>query len=103
VEYDIIIVCAGFGGGTLAADLFDRNKISKKILVIESGNLVFASHCLNAARPTGVGDSAKQTEDIFKSFRDVYKTSASPHWDGGPLHALGGRGQRLGTFHPATA
>jgi hypothetical protein len=103
VEYDII-VCAGFGGGTLAAHLFDRNKIlKKKILIIESGNFIFASHCLNTAGPTVVGDSAQQTEASFKLFRDVYKTSASPHWDGGPLHALGGRGQRLGTLHPATA
>ena len=92
--YDIIIVGAGFGGGTLAADLFVRNKRSgdsKKILVIESGNLLFHSHCSNAARPTAVGNADKQSIAFFKDFRGKYKNYESPQWEGGPLYALGGR------------
>jgi choline dehydrogenase-like flavoprotein len=92
--YDIIIVGGGFGGGTLAADLFVNNKQlgdkAKKILVIESGNLVFHSHCLNAARPTVKGNSDMQNDAFFKEFRGEYKKDGSPDWGGGPLHTLGG-------------
>jgi len=103
-EYDIVVVGAGFGGGTLAADLFARNKRlgkrAKKILVVESGNLVFHSHCLNAARPTVVGNADKQNDEFFESFRDTYKTDRSPDWGGGPLYTLGGRSTVWGLAIP---
>lgn len=106
-DYDIIIVGAGFGGGTLAADLFVRNKRlgnnAKKILVIERGDLVFHSHCLNAARPTEVPvwNSEKQSAEFFKTFRCEYEyKDDSPDWEGGPLYALGGRSTVWTLFIP---
>jgi len=101
--YDVIIVGAGFGGGVLAADLFDKNKeLKKKILVIERGNLAFTTHCLNTARSGGTGDSGQQNDNFFQGFRSEYEMNpdSSPHWIGGPMYTLGGRSNAWGLFIP---
>lgn len=105
-SWDIVIVGAGFGGGVLAADLFDTNtKLAesgggKDILVIEQGNLIFHSHCLNTARPTVTGDSGQQNDAFFHDFRSAYQTAESPEWGGGPVYTLGGRSNVWGLFIP---
>jgi len=103
--YDLIIIGAGFGGGVLAAHLFDKYQNleeKKKILVIERGHLAFTTHCLNTARSGGTGDSGQQNDIFFHGFKSEYKMSpdSAPNWIGGPLYALGGRSNAWGLFIP---
>jgi len=106
--YDIIIVGTGMGGGVLAGDLFDTNsKIGEKaksILVVERGNLIFHSHCLNASRPSGLGeDRGQQNDTFFSAFKNDFKCSAKTDptdWKGGPMYCLGGRTAAWGLFAP---
>ena len=109
--YDIIIVGSGIGGGVLAGDFFDTNvmlgKDAKKVLVIERGGLVFHSHCLNGARPSGLyEDHGQQNQTFFSQFRKEYTLhpDMTPDevldWKGGPVHCLGGRSAVWGLFAP---
>ncbi|KAG8942897.1 hypothetical protein FRC04_003297 [Tulasnella sp. 424] len=104
--YDIIIVGTGMGGGVLAGDLFDTNsKIgdgAKKILVIEKGDLVFHSYCLNSARPGGAQkDRGHQNGLFFTTFKGDYDVrGAKETWNGGPMHCLGGRSTTWGLYAP---
>jgi choline dehydrogenase-like flavoprotein len=105
--YDIIIVGTGIGGGVLATDLFDTNSkigfAAKKILIIEKGDLLFHSHCLNASRPSGFAeDRGQQNDTFFSAFREVYPgTDPDPkNWNGGPVYCLGGRSSVWGLFAP---
>lgn len=106
--YDVIIVGTGIGGGIIAADLFDTNSLlgknAKNILVIEKGDLIFHSHCLNAARPSGLGeDRGQQNDTFFAEFREDYNYSSSMNrkdWKGGPMFSLGGRSAAWGLFAP---
>ena len=70
-EYDIIVIGTGIGGGIVAGDLFDTNAMlgdnAKSVLVIEKGGLTFHSHCLNAARPSGLNQDRGQQNDTFFS------------------------------------
>lgn len=106
LEYDIIVVGTGIGGGVVAGDLFDSNSKlgggAKSVLVIEKGGLTFHSHCLNASRPTGFGeDRAQQNDTFFALFKDQYKgTEGNQDWKGGPMHNLGGRSAAWGLFVP---
>ncbi|KAG8945036.1 hypothetical protein FRC04_001292 [Tulasnella sp. 424] len=107
--YDIIIVGTGVGGGVLAGDLFDTNSKlgdgAKNILVIERGDLVFHSYCLNSARPGGAQkDRGQQNGLFFSTFRSKYNVdgtgSAQDNWRGGPLYCLGGRSTTWGLYAP---
>jgi choline dehydrogenase-like flavoprotein len=104
--YDIIIIGTGIGGGVLASDLYDTNhKIgseAKKILVLEKGDLVFHSHCLNASRPSGLNeDRGQQNDTFFEAFKSSYKlVPETKDWKGGPMHCLGGRSAAWGLFAP---
>ncbi|KAG9019395.1 hypothetical protein FRB90_002905 [Tulasnella sp. 427] len=107
-SYDIIIIGTGIGGGVLAGDMFDTNiklgENAKSILVIERGDLVFHSHCLNTARPVGLGkDRGQQNDSFFASFKEeyVFKDEKSRKgWKGGPMYCLGGRSAAWGLFAP---
>ena len=110
-SYDIIIVGTGIGGGIIAADLFQSNSMlgenAKSILVIEKGGLVFHSHCLNAARPSGLNqDRGQQNDTFFAKFRMNYTLSDTmtqeqkKDWKGGPMYCLGGRSAAWGLFCP---
>ncbi|CAL1711608.1 unnamed protein product [Somion occarium] len=106
--YDIIVIGSGIGGGIVSTDLFDTNsmlgKNAKNVLVIEKGDLVFHSHCLNAARPSGLGeDRGQQNDTFFAAFRDDYNLSpqtVKKDWKGGPMYNLGGRSAAWGLFAP---
>ncbi|KAG8942900.1 hypothetical protein FRC04_003300 [Tulasnella sp. 424] len=106
--YDIIIIGTGIGGGVLAGDLFDTNSKlgggAKSILVIERGNLIFHSHCLNTARPSGLAkDRGQQNDSFFATFKEDYTfTDDTPKddWKGGPMYCLGGRSAVWGLFAP---
>jgi choline dehydrogenase-like flavoprotein len=105
VEWDIIVVGAGFGGGVLGADLHDTNEklpegARKNILLIERGGLIFHSHCLNGSRPTKTGDSGQQNDAFFQDFKSPYATRDSPDWVGGAVYAFGGRSNVWGLFIP---
>lgn len=108
-EYDIIIVGSGIGGGVLASDLYETNlKLgykAKRILLLEKGDLVFHSHCLNTARPDQLAnDRAQQNDTFFQLFKDDYKFESDPScpssWIGGPMYNLGGRSAAWGLFAP---
>lgn len=110
-EYDIIIIGTGIGGGIVAGDLFDTNSMlgdnAKSVLVIEKGGLTFHSHCLNAARPSGLNqDRGQQNDTFFSKFRDNYTFSKDmsddqlKDWRGGPMFTLGGRSAAWGLFVP---
>ncbi|KAG8751896.1 hypothetical protein FRC12_012213, partial [Ceratobasidium sp. 428] len=103
-EYDIVIVGSGIGGGVLAHDLFDTNRMlgkhAKRVLLLEKGGLVFHSHCLNTARPDGlVNDRGQQNGTFFRLFREDFVFDpplTSKDWNGGPIFALGGRSSAWG-------
>lgn len=107
-DYDIIIVGTGIGGGVLANDLFETNsrlgKNAKHILVIEKGGLVFHSHCLNAARPSGLGaDRGQQNDTFFAKFKRNYHLSQGTDArdvKAGEMFSLGGRSAAWGLFAP---
>jgi choline dehydrogenase-like flavoprotein len=106
--YDIIVIGTGMGAGVIAGDLFDTNSKlgdrAKSVLVIEKGGLVFHSHCLNAARPSGFGeDRGQQNNTFYALFRENYQfkdPKQSKEWEGGPMFNLGGRGAAWGLFIP---
>ena len=106
--YDIIVIGTGMGAGVVAGDLFDTNSKlgnrAKSVLVIEKGGLVFHSHCLNAARPSGFGeDRGQQNDTFFALFKENYQfkdPKQSKEWKGGPMFNLGGRGAAWGLFIP---
>ncbi|KDQ08141.1 hypothetical protein BOTBODRAFT_69923 [Botryobasidium botryosum FD-172 SS1] len=105
--YDIIIVGSGIGGGVLANDLYDTNaklgKNAKSVLLIEKGGVVFHSHCLNTARPSGLeNDRGQQNDTFFAQFKEdytFYDTDVTD-WKGGPMFNLGGRSPAWGLFAP---
>jgi choline dehydrogenase-like flavoprotein len=106
-EYDLIIIGTGIGGGIVAGDLFDTNSMlgrnAKHVLVIERGGLTFHSHCLNAARPSGLGeDRGQQNDTFFAKFKVDYKTKDTDLKDlkAGPMFNLGGRSAAWGLFLP---
>ncbi|KAG8775973.1 hypothetical protein FRC12_001167 [Ceratobasidium sp. 428] len=114
--YDIIVVGTGIGGGVAAADLFATNSKlgdkAKSILVIEKGGLVFHTHCLNTARPEGLGaDRGQQNDSFFALFKEDFNidlTGGKPAgglipkntWKGGPMYCVGGRSAAWGLFSP---
>jgi len=104
--YDFIIIGTGIGGGVLAGDLFDRyRKLGRthKILVVEKGDVLFHSHCLNTSRPNDPGPGRGQDNDaFFRDFRTPYNIIPDPHpdWNGGALYGLGGRSPIWGLFAP---
>lgn len=105
-EYDIIIVGSGIGGGVLANDLYATNQKlgakGKRILLLEKGGLVFHSHCLNNARPSGLAnDHGQQADAFFANFKGNYRFADDlDPWKGGPMYNLGGRSAVWGLFAP---
>ncbi|KAG8687898.1 hypothetical protein FRC11_006415 [Ceratobasidium sp. 423] len=107
-KYDIIIVGSGIGGGILSNDFYDTNfklgRDAKRILLLERGDLVFHSHCLNTARPAGLmNDRGQQNDTFFNQFREEFKFTTPPtdkQWSGGPMYNLGGRSAAWGLFSP---
>lgn len=77
---------------------------SLRILVIERGGLLFNSHCLNSARPTGLGKYGQANDFFFHQFKSEFKTDTattqSKEWVGGPVFTLGGRSTVWGLFAP---
>lgn len=106
--YDIVIVGTGVGGGVLAADLYESNrqlgnKGSKKILVIEKGDLIFHSHCLNTSRPaTRLTDRTPSSDNFYSRFKSEYNLTEDSDMSetGGPMYCLGGRSTVWGLFAP---
>ncbi|KAG9019394.1 hypothetical protein FRB90_002904 [Tulasnella sp. 427] len=104
--YDIIVIGTGMGGGVLAGDLFDTNSElgdgAKKILVIEKGDLVFHSYCLNSARPGGSQkDRGHQNGIFYLAFKSDYVVEGEKEsWKGGPMYCLGGRSTTWGLYAP---
>ncbi|KAG8707825.1 hypothetical protein FRC11_007115 [Ceratobasidium sp. 423] len=107
-KYDIIIVGSGIGGGILANDFYDTNfklgRNAKRILLLERGDLVFHSHCLNTARPAGLmNDRGQQNDTFFNQFKEEFKFAtplSDKQWSGGPMYNLGGRSAAWGLFSP---
>lgn len=108
----MIIVGSGIGGGVLAADIFQTNSMigdaAQSVLLIEKGDVIFHSHCLNASRPGGADkDRAQQNDTFFAMFKDDYDVDTSgggdeppSTWKGGPMYCLGGRSAAWGLFAP---
>ncbi|KAF7367522.1 FAD/NAD(P)-binding domain-containing protein [Mycena sanguinolenta] len=107
--FDYVIIGSGIGGGVLAADLHEKNKLltrsrshfrsqeyaggvveipsdeTKRILVIERGGLLFNTHSLNMPRPISL-------------HYDLHEETDS--WAGGAVYCLGGRSTVWGLFAP---
>src|SRR5438067_12235269 len=50
LDYDVVIVGSGMGGGILADDLADNYDSTKRILVLEAGSYLFPTHVHNLCR-----------------------------------------------------
>ena len=67
-------------------------KNAKNVLIIEKGDLLFHSHCLIAARPSGLGeDRGQQNDTFFAEFREDYNYAPNmdrKDWKGGVGNSL---------------
>ncbi|KAH6843433.1 hypothetical protein B0I37DRAFT_418534 [Chaetomium sp. MPI-CAGE-AT-0009] len=80
----------------------DPDKRTKRILVIERGNLVFPTHSLNMARPTNRGTYGQMNDLFYNHFKQTWDMTDDTRriWKGGPVYCLGGRSTVWGLFCP---
>ncbi|RYP44511.1 hypothetical protein DL768_009032 [Monosporascus sp. mg162] len=83
----------------LAKDPDDR---TKRILVIERGNLLFPTHSLNMPRPTNRGTYGQMNDLFYNHFKYDWEMNDETRkiWKGGPVYCLGGRSTVWGLFAP---
>jgi choline dehydrogenase-like flavoprotein len=98
VNYDVLIVGSGMGGGTLASALADAGA---NVLVIEAGSLLFPTHVGNLPRPLEIGQFDKNTWHLWPDFGVTNYTNADgSNFKGGQAFNLGGRSVFWGGLTP---
>jgi hypothetical protein len=80
----------------------DPDDRTKKILVIERGNLLFPTHSLNMPRPTNRGTYGQMNDLFYNHFKNDWEMDDRTRkiWKGGPMYCLGGRSTVWGLFAP---
>jgi hypothetical protein len=75
---------------------------TKRILVIERGNLLFNTHSLNMPRPTSRGGKGQMNDVFFHDFKHEWDMDQATRdiWEGGAVYCLGGRSSVWGLFCP---
>ncbi|KAF5681253.1 FAD NAD(P)-binding domain-containing protein [Fusarium heterosporum] len=82
----------------------DKKDRTKRILVIERGNLLFPTHSLNMPRPTNRGTYGQMNDLFYNHFKQDWEMDDKTRkiWKGGPVYCLGGRSTVWGLFSPRT-
>ncbi|KAH8802473.1 FAD/NAD(P)-binding domain-containing protein [Xylogone sp. PMI_703] len=80
----------------------DPDDRTKRILVIERGNLLFPTHSLNMPRPTDRGTYGQMNDLFYNHFKHDWEMDDYTRkiWKGGPVYCLGGRSTVWGLFSP---
>lgn len=75
---------------------------TKRILVLERGNLLFNTHSLNTPQPSSRGGNGQMNDLFYKQFKQKWDMEAetSDPFSGGPVYCLGGRSAVWGLFCP---
>ncbi|KAK3346950.1 hypothetical protein B0T25DRAFT_553260 [Lasiosphaeria hispida] len=75
---------------------------TKRILVIERGNLLFPTHSLNMPRPTNRGTYSQMNDLFYNNFKHQWEMDDETRekWVGGAVYCLGGRSTVWGLFSP---
>jgi hypothetical protein len=80
----------------------DKVKRTKRVLVVERGNLLFPTHSLNMPRPTSRGTYGQMNDLFYNAFKQNWEMDDDTRkiWKGGPVYCLGGRSTVWGLFSP---
>ncbi|KAM0541825.1 hypothetical protein ACHAPJ_013074 [Fusarium lateritium] len=80
----------------------DLKNRTKRILVVERGNLLFPTHSLNMPRPTRRGTYGQMNDLFYNHFKHYWEMDDETRkiWKGGPVYCLGGRSTVWGLFSP---
>jgi hypothetical protein len=80
----------------------DPEKRTKRILVVERGNLLFPTHSLNMPQPTNRGSYGQMNDLFYNHFKHGWEMDDETRkiWKGGPVFCLGGRTTVWGLFSP---
>lgn len=101
-RYDYIVVGSGMGGGVVTRKLVEGGQ---RVLLVEKGDLLFTTHCLNTSRPhwpNGSLQGPSQDNDVVYNTvkQKVQTATGSDPYVGGPVYCLGGRSTVWGLFAP---
>jgi choline dehydrogenase-like flavoprotein len=98
VDYDVLIVGSGMGGGILASALADAGA---NVLVPEAGSLLFPTHVGNLPRQLEIGRFDKNTWQLWPDFGVTNYTNAEgSDFRGGQAFNVGGRSVFWGGLTP---
>ncbi|KAF4971520.1 hypothetical protein FZEAL_9835 [Fusarium zealandicum] len=92
-----------FNFNTARAATEDTVQRTKRILVVERGNLLFPTHSLNMPRPTSRGTYGQMNDLFYNHFKQDWEMDDETRkiWKGGPVYCLGGRSTVWGLFSPS--
>jgi choline dehydrogenase-like flavoprotein len=97
-EFDVVVIGAGMGGGTLAATLAS---LGKKTCLVEAGPYLFPSHIGNLPRRHLPGQFDKNIWSLWHHFRRInYRNTAGFDYFGSQNFNLGGRSLFWGAMVP---
>jgi hypothetical protein len=98
VNYDVIVVGSGFGGGVLASALADNGA---NVLVVEAGSYLFPTHVGNLPRQLPIGQFDKNVWHLYQDFGVInYQNVAGSYFQGAQGFNLGGRSIFWGALTP---
>jgi choline dehydrogenase-like flavoprotein len=98
INYDVIVVGSGFGGGLLASALADNGA---NVLVLEAGSYLFPTHVGNLPRQLPIGQFDKNVWHLYQDFGVInYQNVAGSNFQGAQAFNLGGRSVFWGALTP---
>lgn len=100
IDYDVIVVGSGMGGGVVASALADENK---RVLVLEAGSLLFPTHVGNIPRRLLIGKFQKHIWSLWEYFSVKNYNTPNSVYKGGQGFNLGGRSIFWGSSIPPLA
>ena len=101
VNYDVLVVGSGMGGGILASALADEGA---NVLVLEAGSLLFPTHVGNLPRQLEIGKFDKNVWHLWPDFGVTNYTNADgSNFRGAQAFNLGGRSVFWGGLTPRQA